>query len=1350
MSIKEILDNLNISIIKNIDNFFESNYNKYDEEIPFDNFKIIFIKFFSCSTKIFDKIIKETKTQINKNVNLTKLLLSIYRIRNKEITTPLFLFYIFTYILNEKYNNYTTLEFITLNGLSIEDEININQFFYKISKPIGLSDLMSLILFKSFLIEKKGTIKMSDFLNVIDSFRNENNELKLKIKEDKNNLNNEIGIFIGLCNKNNVSEIEIFKYALQLNNNNDKSISSINDENIEIKLESLKKAIDIKLKNKKISEAFVNLFNNNNNDIITFKQYIKVICNYKSEKLLYEINTIKFEENEKRNNLLPYKGNHKVFNKLKYEISNMLNNFYSKYKINKLSKTEYQKKQILEEGKSENNSNYTLPLINPIKKNDEYKKKIENYEKLKKKDIKNFTNEILPDLKNKWNIIDCLENYIIINGFTIPTFDLENYLLNKKELSKKKISTICSSIDYDKDGYISYYDIIYFLLNYFNYQSIILCWRFISSILLYKHEKIENFFLNKNLKLENEVDSNEFYNVIYNEYSFDITLINSMYENLSEIAITKFKRNVIVNDIKDKIENEIKFIQKKKIKSQKNQIQYFDDNFNNYLTNYFNYLIKGFESIENLDKFLNLNEEISLKEFKNNFIKKCNCNECYGIKLFFELKKENSLILKEEFLNKIREIIQHQNLDFNIYNLFTILSGNNKEIYLIKCFENSQYNINGISSYELFKSFKSFFPTLSEYLIKKIIMEIDKNNNGIIPYINLLHTINKYLIEKNSYNLVLKVICSYLDINNYKTKPTLQSNILIPESEILKFNSCQNFFKKLGFNIDEINVFINKNIITLSQLINDLNNLRIRKNNFNLKIDNEEILKNIQNELITLKLNFEDISSLNISFNLELSIEEIISYIENQLNQKELNYEFKKDLIQKLFILLKCYDGENKGKISYKSFYLIFNQTTPSFHMEYITIKILTEYNGDLEKYMFLKNISENKFLSKTKYKYYFFDDEMMEQEKINDEIYNFFEEDNMFSIRKYIKYIKFIQKNLNFIPIKEENIDNKIKKIIFNYEDNNSLPFYSFYDNITIDNNYGKIKSKIIKKIFQNIMHLKKIDIYIILRKFSNQKLILFDLFSFTKELNSNSIYKKEINELIDIIKKKNKANIFSNIKEVNINEFFKFLQENFEMSLYESIILFVTFLNDENNQYKDSYELDMKYFLEKNNIKNMIDYPIENDTKLINQNEQLNKFDDSNKKKLKKKKNNRISRGKNNIENSKTMNIFHKFSFIVKIKSKNDLYSYFEKYDKNQNGFISREELFDLLNTFEEFNDYERMLMLNFATQNYFEKIFLNDLINLINSVEFDENELDLINLEISKNKNKKKKKNKKNINK
>ena len=1343
MSIKEILDNLNISTIINIENFFESNYNKYDEDIPFDIFKFNFIKFFSCTTKNFDKIIKETKTKLNQDVNLTKFLLSIYKIRNKEITNPLFLFYILGYILNEKYKNYTTLEFITINGLSIEDEININQFNFKISKPIGISDLMSLILFKSFLIRKNGTIKISDFINVIDSFRNKNNESILKNKEDNINLNNEIGIFISLCKKNNISEIEIFKYALQLDNNDNKSITSINDGNIEIKFESLKKAINTKLNNKKISESFVNLLknnnNNNNNDIITFKQYIHIISNYKSEKLLYEINTTKFEENEKRNNLLPYKGNHKVFCKLKYEISNMLNNFYSKYKEKKLSKTEYQKKQSIEEEKSENN--YTLPLINPKKKNEDYKKKIENYEKLKNKDINNFNKEILPDLKNKWNIIDYLENYIIINGFTTPTFDLENYLLNKKNLSKKKISIICSSTDYDKDGYITYYDIIYFLLNFFNYKSIILCWRFISSILLYKHEKIENIFLNKNLKLENEVDIKDFYNIIYKEYSFDISLINSMYENLSEIAITKFKRNVIVKDIKDKTENEIELILNKN--SQKNKIQDFDNNYNNYLTNYFIYLIQGFESIENLDKFLNFNEEISLKEFRNNFIKKCNCNECFGIKLFFELKSENGIIIKEDFLNKIKEIIQYQNLNFNIHNLFSILSGNNKERYLIKCFENSQYNINGISSYELYKSFKIFFPTLSEYLIKKIIMEIDINKKGIITYINLLHTINKYSIEKNSYNLVLKIICSYLDINNYKTEPTLQSNILIPENEILKFNSCQYFFNKLDFNTDEINVFINKNLITMSQLINDLNNLRVIKNNFSLKIDNEEILKNIQKELINL--NYEDISSLNISFNLELSIDQIISYIENKLNQKEMNYDFKKDLIQKIFILLKCYDGENKGKISYKSFYLIFNQTTPSFHMEYITIKILTEYNGDLEKYMFLKNISENKFLSKTKYKYYFFDDEMMEQEKINDEIYNFFEEDNMFSIRKYIKYIKFIQKNLNFIPIKEENIDNKIKKIIFNYEDNNSLPFYSFYDNITIDNNYGKIKSKIIKKIFQNIMHLKKIDIYIILRKFSNQKLILFDLFSFTKDLNSDSIYKKEINELIDIIKKKNKVNFYSNIKKVNINQFYQFLHENFEMSIYESIILFITFLNDEKNQFKDSYELDMNYFIKKNNIKNIIDYPNESNINLIKQNEELNKLDNSNKKKSKKKKNNRISRGKNSIENRKTMNIFHRFSFLVKIKSKNDLNSYFENYDKDQNGFISREELFNLLNTFEEFNDYEKMLMLNFATQNNFDKIFLTDLINLINSIEFDEKELALINEEILKNKKRKKRINK-----
>ena len=51
----------------------------------------------------------------------------------------------------------------------------------------------------------------------------------------------------------------------------------------------------------------------------------------------------------------------------------------------------------------------------------------------------------------------------------------------------------------------------------------------------------------------------------------------------------------------------------------------------------------------------------------------------------------------------------------------------------------------------------------------------------------------------------------------------------------------------------------------------------------------------------------------------------------------------------------------------------------------------------------------------------------------------------------------------------------------------------------------------------------------------------------------------------------------------------------------------------------------------------------------------------------------------------------------------------------------------------------------MLNFATQNNFDKIFLTDLINLINSIEFDEKELALINEEILKNKKRKKRINK-----
>ena len=936
-------------------------------------------------------------------------------------------------------------------------------------------------------------------------------------------------------------------------------------------------------------------------------------------------------------------------------------------------------------------------------------------------------------------MIDCLEKYIIPNGFSGSKTDLENYMINNlNDIPKNQINKICSTIDSDKDNNISYFDIINVLLFNYNYKSIILCWRYIASNLLYKNQRIENFFKKINLDLKSYVDSNQFNDVIFNEYSLDKSLIALMYDNLLEIIIQKFKRNVLVSDVRDKVQSEIDYLKMRNEKTKNNykkDMKNEEENFQDYLTEHFTYLMNAFSSIENLEHYLNLKENMSLKDYKNSFIKKSNIKEIYGLKLFFHLKNNDSKITKQQLYNEIIKITKTKKINFNLNSLFKILNGDNKELYLIKCFEYPQYEPNGISSLNFLQTFKYFFPSFTNDLIKKIIMKIDKSNQGFISYINLLHIINNNTNIKKSYNLVIKIICSYLDLNNYKTEETLQTNILLHLNEMMKYNSCVLFFNKLGLNTNEINVFINRNIVTLEKLINDINVLRKNKTNFKNEIDNKEMLSSLRYEISSLNINFEDISSLNIDYNLEISVNEIVRYLKKKINESKTDKETKTELLKKLIILLKCYDEQNSGMILYKNLYLIFQFTNPSFHMSFITQKILSDFNGDINNYIEYKTIDENKYMDKNEYEFIFFEEEMISESKIADDLFEFFQIKNMFYVKNYVNYINFKKENISFNPINDEDIDNNIQRIILTYENNHKHPFYIFYDEINLDNNYGNINTDIMKKLFENKLQLKEFDKYILLRTFSNKNLIIFDLLSFTKKINLYSNHKLEINDIIEKIKNSENDYIFTDSK-MNLKDFHNNLNIHYNMSLYETILLFIEYVNNKNNKFKNTSELDIDYFISFNGIENSAEQNFKGSTinlknEELYQSNLLRQSYNKTMKQLKRKEVKELLLQKQ--QNKKTMNIFYKFAFRIKVKAKGDLDSYFEEYDINKNGSISKDEFLILLNSFDEFNEYEKMSMFKYASENNFDDISIRKLINIINSVSFTEEELQLLDKEI-----------------
>jgi hypothetical protein len=105
-------------------------------------------------------------------ISLCELFNNFSRVIEHPIASPILAFYNVAYII-ERRLKLSTVEFVFKNGLTLEQELNINDFYLKISDSLKIDDITSIIVFKGLDYSKKGKIKVEDFVVVIDSYRND-------------------------------------------------------------------------------------------------------------------------------------------------------------------------------------------------------------------------------------------------------------------------------------------------------------------------------------------------------------------------------------------------------------------------------------------------------------------------------------------------------------------------------------------------------------------------------------------------------------------------------------------------------------------------------------------------------------------------------------------------------------------------------------------------------------------------------------------------------------------------------------------------------------------------------------------------------------------------------------------------------------------------------------------------------------------------------------------------------------------------------------------------------------------------------------------------------------------------
>ena len=1399
--LKRILSSLDNTDIP-LDTFYEQMEKEFGNSVPFSKLKSNLENFYITISKsiyllyitviLVDLYFLLSKVKINQKglINLAELIYSWYQLLKINVKSAKCAFYIIAESLSKK--KLSTIEFIYQQNLTLKQELNINEFNINIIDKLNVDSAISLIAFKGLDVQRKGKIKVEDFLIVIDSYREDNYDaVDTNDNSDKENNKNEdtekkeeIEQLVHTKNKYNLSDQQIFWINKLCEFLSDIEITEkmaydsvkIDAKAKEINLDAFKRKLKALSSNNLSAMELNNIsdaFDINHNRFINYDDYSDVIdsckhdakyarlskSNFNTYPLVDYLNSSQIDMTK-----LPFRTNKKFFTAKKPKIEEEID-------------TE-KKNDLFNEDEAYNQG--TNLAVDVIDKRENGFTLIKDNEK----EMNEFLKELDVFESGEWSLIELIEDFDIFdNKEYAPSYEL--FVLMEKKfcptINKTKISMCINSIDINKDGYISYLDLINFLLCKMQHRSSKIGWKEVTRSIVYGKNLSADEFFTKKIKCANSKDIVsfvEFTKVITGEFAIPPAVAKQMFDDLQSILSN---HKITRGDIIDTVNRQIEFNRKKQ--KTKKKIDDVDDIYSK--TNYMSSIardIKEYSSVSLLDKkyyeqemknfvrllqkafvpsldpnvketlisnllsFLHLPSKMKLNQFRELFIKPLSMNYALGISTFqlakvFNNSNPNAIssndtlasISTDTLMDLLSSYIDYNVTDFEP-RLFLFYLENAKYPSLKFCFESLEYNNMGVSSIELLRHMQMFYPKIQRGIIALVIKKIDAMKKGVISYKNLSDFIFRFASKnENQYSvdLLLKHIAFIVDKKKINTEKYV-SNVFKNKKYIDDITHDEFFVDELSINSDQSrNLFLylnnvkNKKAYTTTRLISLIDSIRtniIDSDDKNKVYVNEN--KTVSKSYTTLLSSFNSTVpickwlhrlSLNPS-SLSISVVEIINAIVR-------TYQSKMDIDRgELVKMIKKIDTEQKGEVYYVNLHKFLKaHLYPEFracevlHMEYIAFKEYSEFNGKWNDYISYKGMNTNKYVNKAQFEKLFKVDECLNDNDVVSSVFDFLSEKNKNNVdivylMNYIDYLKSLCRTKfdSNIIIEDDDIDMTFDEARVEIAqsitrlDNDGNNLSSVYDDINYAlnaNSFMKINwDKMKMYLFERFaFESKTLSAF---RKLFCKVPNLFDLLKlerFIQDKSKFSIDTKDITKKItDKINSKEKSTLKDFCKNYNIdvnksmssNEFVIYIKAIFELSAYESVLLFDSIAFSDYNPNVEDMKVSMSYMitalkLKKYFVEDQTDDKADAISPLLNL--ALIRFS-----KYMRKNNVRELFIKNDTNNDKVLQRDEFFNMInlmeidgvnedMKVKMINYI-------DRNNDGVINYEELITFLNNFED----------------------------------------------------------------